>query len=192
MLRPGAGCGVLAGAGQAGGGVAVAARADPGSQRRHVGVGHRGAAADRARAGRDRRQLDGEPVGGRLRVGVGARDQAVRAPDRVQALAGEVHAEPARGADAGLRGVQDVQREPAGGRAGARLGGVRAAVEHEQQLVGAGLDALLGGQRAHAGADERLLVAGGDDDARLQAGCRGGKDRHGSGRPCSISSRPRS
>ena len=35
-------------------------------------------------------------------------------------------------------------------------------------------------------------VAGGDDDARLQSGCGGGKDRHGSGRPCSISSRPRS
>ena len=192
MLGPRAGCGVLAGPRHAGGGVAVAASADLGPERRHVGVGHRGAAADRARAVRDRRQLGGQPVGGRLRVGVGARDQALRAPDRVQALAGEVHAEPARGADAGLRGVQDVQREPAGGRAGARLGGVGAAVEDEQQLVGAGLDALLGGQRAHAGADERLLVAGGDDDARLQAGCGGGKDRHGSGRPCSISSRPRS
>ena len=155
--------------------------------------GQRGAAADRAARRPPPRRA--ARAASRASAWLSASVQAISpsgAPDRVQPLAGEVHAQRAGGADARAGGAQHVQRRRAGGRAGARLGRVGAAVEHEQHLVLGRRHALLRRERRDAAADELLLVAGRHHHARAQRRIGRGEDRHGSGLPCSTSSRPAS
>ena len=83
---------------------------------------------------------------------------------RQQPLAGDVHAQPPRGADAQRRALDDVQAQVAGRLDRALARRVGAAVEDEDDLVGVARDPALRGQRAHAAPDERLLVAGRDGD----------------------------
>ena len=105
-----------------------------------------------------------QPAGLDLGVGVRGGHEAVRRAGLQQPLAGDVHAQPARGADAQRRALDDVQAQVARRLHRALARRVGAAVEDEDDLIGVARDPALRGQRLHAAPDERLLVAGGDRD----------------------------